>query len=114
MRNALCIFALFLTASACTPPGKGTAADSGYRFCARINTELENFRGITGRYPDSLAQLSSDSIRNYIMPRRISDIDYQADSGMLSYELTVTYTGPGINHCTYSSESKAWACYGYY
>lgn len=95
------------------PPGKGRAAEEGYRTSQPIIDALEKYQVERGTYPASLNEL----IPTYLpqMPERATAFGIQyTRASEKSYTLLFRYAGPGMNVCTYKSEAKAWSCYGYF
>jgi hypothetical protein len=112
-----------------TPPGKGRKAAVGYRAAAPVIAALEKFHADRGQYPESLGEL----VPTYLLDLRAllyrgrtqpvnapghdesipeHEFGYRRDGN--TYTLMFSYTGPGMNHCVYDSETKAWHARGYY
>ena len=96
--------------------GEGAKAEAGYRRAAPVIAALERYQRERGAYPDTLAILPTEW-----MPAQ--DKDSPAGPPLRyvrsgeRYELSFSYTGPGINRCTYAPSSDAparWHCGGYY
>jgi hypothetical protein len=77
---------------------------------------LDEYRRVNGKYPTSLNDLAP----RYLTPGTLQapktsvlarPFEYRADS--TSYELSVSYIGPGANTCSYRPHSK-WECGGFY
>lgn len=113
---------LGLSLLGCPAPGKGYKAEAGYRRAHPVIAAIDRYRQERGSYPDSLSQLPAD----WLPP---PDSSGPPARGLVyknhgeRYELTFSYTGPGVNHCTYDSagsdDSAAraatrWRCRGYY
>jgi len=95
-------------------PGKGEKAEKGYALCEQIIGELEGFREAQRKYPDSLGVVLSHLPDQRRMVAKEYQVTYRPSDSARSFSLTFTYTGPGVNHCTYSSATKKWECHGYY
>jgi hypothetical protein len=108
--------ALVLLSLGCPRPGEGRKAEAGYRRAAPIIAALERYRSERGSYPDSLASLPPEWLPEELRgsaPRYGLHYERKDDR----YELTFSYGGPGINHCTYdpaAPEARRWSCGGYY
>lgn len=98
----------------CPAPGEGKKAEAGYRSAAPLLEALSRYRGEHGRYPDALAQLPG----GYVPATEAPALSYQRQGE--HFVLTFSYSGPGMNRCTYRSDSaatnarSAWRCSGYY
>lgn len=103
--------------SACTAPGEGVKAKSGYAAAAPVITALEAYHQANAAYPSSLNQLvpkfiAGDRLEATMPDKKVTPFKYrQVDNG---YELSFSYTGPGTNQCVYRESTKAWKCYGAY
>ena len=93
------------------PPGQGPRAEAGYAAARPVIEALEAYHQAHGSYPETLARLVPEQLS--ALPGEVNGypIGYQAQNN--SYILDFSYTGPGMNHCTYTPETK-WKCYGYY
>ncbi len=93
------------------PPGEGPKAEAGYAACEPVIQALAAYQAEKGVYPQDLAALSPEYLT--ALPEEVNDmaIVYTPEAG--SYALRFSYTGPGMNHCTYTPE-EGWDCYGYY
>lgn len=99
--------------------GGGEIGDAGRHrlvraYAAPVIVALEQYRAAHGRYPLVLTDLTPSylSRAQLAAPERSvlqHPFEYRADSS--SYQLTVVYAGPGINHCTYRP-GKSWECGG--
>lgn len=110
---AFCVGGVLLFMQLNQPPGKGAAAEEGYRLSQPVIDALEKFHAARGDYPASLPEL----IPTYLpqLPERATAFQLQyARVSATDYTLAFSYAGPGMNHCTYKGQSKAWSCYGYY
>ena len=47
------------------------------------------------------------------MDDNIVRLEYTVENFKTSYSLRFTYTGPGVNNCTYTPEKK-WNCNGHF
>ena len=107
------LLAAVATLPGCPPPGKGPTAEAAYSEATPVIAALERFRAAKGQYPDTLAAL---------VPEFAQSVPAETGPGTTfsykhvgnSFELTFTYTGPGVNHCDYLSTSATWHCGGYY
>ncbi|MDB6124086.1 MAG: hypothetical protein JWQ71_3079 [Pedosphaera sp.] len=118
-----------------TPPGKGRKAEAGYRAAAPVIRALDKFHEDHGQYPAVLdellpmylpnagALLVHGKVKPMYSPRadsserqqeysRIDRFIYRRDGN--AYSLSFSYTGPGMNHCIYDSETRTWHSRGYY
>src|SRR5690348_7641586 len=96
---------------ACDPPGKGPAAERGYRRSAPVIAALERYRQARGAYPDSLPMLVPEFLPASALAvpepgREHYPLEYRATPG--GYQLTFRYAGPGMNDCTYTSHDARW------
>ena len=93
------------------PPGQGLRAQRGYQATAPIIAALEKYHQAHGQYPATLDALMPDDLA--AVPASVNGfpITYRAAAG--SYTLEFSYTGPGMNHCTYTP-AALWKCGGYY
>ena len=93
------------------PPGQGARAQRGYQAAAPIIAALERYHQAHGQYPATLDALVPAELP--AVPAEVNSypITYHAaDDG---YTLEFSYTGPGMNHCTYTPATQ-WKCYGFY
>jgi hypothetical protein len=93
------------------PPGKGAKAERGYQVCQPIIEALDKYYMAEGEYPLMLKSLSPAYIGDVSSEVNGSPIIYRTTKE--SYRLEFSYTGPGMNICTYTPEND-WHCYGYY
>jgi hypothetical protein len=94
----------------CPRPGQGRKAEKGYATCEPVIAALERYHQEKGAWPDSLEALVPDYLAG-VPALGGYPLKYQrAGEG---YELQFSYTGPGVNRCTYTPESK-WRCSGYF
>lgn len=113
---AASVLAITLLLGGCTPPGKGPAAERGYRRSAPVIAALERYRAQHGAYPDSLAALvpgflADSALRVPDRERERYPLGYRRTVD--GYELTFRYAGPGMNTCTYTPAAR-WKCGGYF
>ena len=92
-------------------PGEGAKAQAGYQASQPIIAALAAYHDQEGAYPETLAALVPGylaslpgDVNGYPIEYRLTDV---------SYSLEFSYTGPGMNHCSYTPEG-GWDCYGYY
>ncbi len=92
-------------------PGEGATAERGYRACEPIIAALRAYHEREGAYPATLDGLVPEYLAD--VPAAVNEwpIEYSLTDD--SYRLAFSYTGPGMNHCTYTPEA-GWDCYGYY
>jgi hypothetical protein len=111
----ICAAAVLLLAACPGPgPGSGPKAERGYTAAAPVIAALERHRELRGAYPDSLPQLVPDLLRAEALdpPNQGYPLEYRrTDTG---YALRFRWSGPGMNHCTWTTESRTWKCSGYY
>ena|SRR5947209_5823396 len=121
---------LILCLTGCwTPPGKGAKARSGYRAAAPVISALERFHRTHGEYPAELAELVPAYLpdrKELLFRGRVQPINAPGFNATIreeefvyrrhadTYTLEFSYTGPGMNHCTYDSQTRTWHCHGYY
>jgi hypothetical protein len=124
------MISLLLCLTSCwTPPGKGRKAEVGYREAAPVITALEKYHEKRGHYPTQLHELVPDFLptaksllyRGRVQPLNApghtasipeEEFGYHLDGD--SYVLMFSYTGPGMNHCWYDSNTRSWSARGYY
>jgi hypothetical protein len=92
-------------------PGEGAKAEQGYRACQPIIAALQAYHDKEGVYPATLDALVPDYLGDVAQAANEWPIEYRLTD--TSYSLSFSYTGPGMNHCTYTPEA-GWYCYGYY
>lgn len=124
---AVCL-ALCLT-SCQTPAGKGQKAEAGYKAAAPVIAALEKFHEKRGHYPADLHELVPEflpdartllyrgRVQPVNAPRHTASIPEQEFGYHLdgdAYGLMFSYTGPGMNHCWYDSNTRTWSARGYY
>ena len=92
-------------------PGQGPRAEAGYAAARPVIAALEAYHQAHGSYPATLAKLVPEQLS--ALPGEVNGypLGYQASGA--SYVLDFSYTGPGMNHCTYTPETN-WKCYGFY
>jgi hypothetical protein len=94
------------------PPGEGEKAERGYAACQPIITALENYHDVNGEYPQRLDELVPAFISDF--PEQVNGEPIQFEkTAQNNYKLSFSYTGPGLNHCTYSPHD-GWRCSGLY
>jgi len=106
------VWALLL--GACPPPGQGSKAEAGYRRAAPVIVALDRYHQERGSYPETLAELPPGSLA---APASGQPLGLQYKLRGEHYELSFSYAGPGVNHCSYDSsaaEPQRWKCRGYY
>ena len=93
------------------PPGQGPRAQAGYAAAAPVIAALDQYHQAHGSYPATLSALVPEQLP--ALPGVVNGypLEYQAAAG--SYSLAFSYTGPGMNHCTYTP-GTLWQCNGYY
>jgi hypothetical protein len=106
----LFLAACFLTPTE-EPPGVGAKADQGYAACNPILAALEQYRSEKGAYPESLHVLAPGYLA--IVPQEVNGYEIRYEKVNESFVLAFEYTGPGMNICTYTPETK-WQCSGAY
>jgi hypothetical protein len=111
-RAGLVILSLLLLA--CTPPGKGPRAERGYRFTAPVIHALERHLQARGAYPDSLPQLIPTFLPDSALREPQEGYPFQYRRTPDGYALTFRYTGPGMNHYTWTPRSRSWECGGHF
>jgi len=114
-RNALTCLALLLLGACPGPgPGAGPKAERGYTAATPVIAALERHSELHGAYPDSLPQLVPALLSAAALepPNEGYPLLYRRTE--TGYELRFRYSGPGMNHCTWTPESRAWKCSGYY
>jgi hypothetical protein len=102
---------------ACTAPGKGVKAESGYDAAAPVIAALEDYRQSNHAYPQSLDLLVPKFLSGEKLIAKLAGGTKEPFKYRLtgtSYELSFSYTGPGTNQCVYRESAKAWQCYGAY
>jgi hypothetical protein len=108
VRVLIVCFGLCLTGCFSTPLGEGWKARAGYRDSAPVILALERFHEDHKHYPDDLNGLVPDYLK--LLPTRRFGYHRDGDSFWLSF----SYTGPGMNDCTYDSKTQTWHSRGYY
>lgn len=93
-------------------PGEGPKAERYYQRAEPIIDALATFHDERGHYPQSLDKLVPDYIASDRAPD--GDWDFAYERTDEAYVLAFGYSGPGINHCSYSPERGSWGCTGYY
>jgi len=107
----LLVLVVFQSASCFEKPGEGAKAERGYKTAAPVIEALHKYYKANAIYPDSLSQL----VPVYVpVIGREPELSYSSISLGKDYELKFSYTGPGVNHCTYIGSKKKWECDGYY
>lgn len=108
-------FILFpLLLAGCPAPGAGPRAERGYRFGAPVIDALERHLQARGTYPDSLPQLVPAFLPASALREPQPGYPFQYRRTPDGYALTFRYTGPGMNHCTWTPRSRKWDCGGYF
>jgi len=108
VRRGVVLVALLL--GGCPRPGEGCKADAGYRRAAPVIAALARYHQARGSYPATLHELTPDWLA--APPQSLQYVRRED-----RYQLTFSYTGPGVNHCTYdpgTTAPKPWQCRGYY
>ncbi len=97
-------------ASVGDPPGQGPRAEAGQAAAAPVVAALDRYHQAHASDPATLAALVPEELS--APPGAVNGypLEYQAQAG--SYRLDFSYTGPGMNHCSYTRETK-WHCTGY-
>src|SRR5690348_2327824 len=93
-----CALAAYIFIQINQPPGKGAAAEEGYRISQPIIDALEKYHGEHARYPVALTEL----IPTYLsqLPERASAFQLRYSLlGESQYSLEFHYAGPGMNVC---------------
>jgi hypothetical protein len=93
------------------PPGEGPKAEAGYAACEPVIQALAAYHADHHVYPESLAALSPDYLET--VPDEVNELAIVYQQEEEAYSLRFSYTGPGMNHCTYTPDA-GWDCYGYY
>jgi hypothetical protein len=108
---AAAVGAGFLLKRETEAPGEGAKAQRGYQACDPIIVALRQYEEDHGAYPEALAALVPGYLAE--VPAAVNDwpIEYRLTDE--SYSLEFSYTGPGMNHCSYTP-AGGWDCYGYY
>ncbi len=114
MRLSRALVATLGVLMGCTPPGKGPRAERGYRQAAPVIDALERFHQARGAYPDSLPQLVPAFLADSALREPHPGHPFEYARTAAGYALTFRYTGPGMNRCSWTAESRAWQCSGYY
>lgn len=97
------------------PPGQGIKAESGYQTCQPIIDALARFYTVKQAYPETLDELSPDYLDP--IPKDYAGYPIEYKKTTEAYQLTFSYEGPGMNHCSYipaRDSTAVWNCYGYY
>ena len=104
---------ILLLLAGCERPGEGAKAAAGYAACEPVIEALEQFDAENRLYPDALVDLVPSYLSE--VPGEVGGypLDYRATDAGRSYELTFSYSGPGMNRCRYRPDT-GWACNGYY
>jgi hypothetical protein len=106
MKEKIGVLLLSVLLVACPPPGKGPKARANYQEAQPLIDALELYHQKTQQYPDSAQQLVPD-----YLPSVSNPFDYKKTEE--GYSIHFSYTGPGMNHCTYQPKTK-WQCSGYF
>lgn len=95
-------------------PYKCREAQEGRLLYAPVVAALENFREQNGTYPGSLSDLVPAFI-DAIPVSHSEDGPTQLEYSLspTAYVLSFSYSGPGINYCTYTPADN-WSCDGHY
>jgi hypothetical protein len=117
MKHFPIFLACCVVTAACEHPGEGAKAERGYARGKIVIAAIDSFQRARGDWPDSLPELLPDFADSsaLVVPsapqeRYPFEFGHEGDG----YRLTFTYVGPGMNHCTYASDTKNWDCHGYY
>ena len=95
------------------PPGVGVKAERGYAACNPIIDALEVYKETHRDYPTTLEELVPGLIAE--VPTSVPGAEIWYEKTEAGYRLNFTYTGPGMNICTYSPEAGTeWKCSGAY
>jgi hypothetical protein len=92
-------------------PGVGAKAEQGYQACAPLIEALAQYHLQKNEYPAALAELVPAVLAALPPEVKSMEITYAREGA--SYTLKFSYTGPGINHCSYTP-ADGWKCSGYY
>ena len=92
--------------AACVPPGKGRKARAQYKEAQPLLDAIEAYHQKNQRYPDEPNQLVPD-----YLPYLSNTFFYKKTED--GFSLFFSYTGPGMNQCTYQPKTK-WLCHGYF
>ncbi len=68
-------------------------------------------------YPVTLQELVPEYLSKGVLEAPECEWDrypLEYERSEAGYELTFRYVGPGMNLCTYRSETSQWACRGYF
>ena len=114
----LTLAAASLSTGGCYAPGEGRVAHFGRMRGAQLIRGIESYHLENARYPKSLNELTPRYLSRNDLIKLLSSppkFDYISNSPE-SYELTFSYTGPGINTCSYVAEKvdAVWSCSGHY
>lgn len=109
-RGLLCCLLLL---AGCERPGEGAQAAAGYAARAPVIGALARFNAENRVCPAALADLVPTYLNG--VPGEVGGypLDYRSADRSTSYELTFSYSGPGMKGCRYRPDS-GWACNGYY
>jgi hypothetical protein len=115
----------FCVTSCWTPAGKGRKAKEGYSAAVPVIAALDRFHEelneLVPLYLPAEALLLHGGIQPASSPRAASSAEgwdirprfgYHQDGD--AYDLSFSYTGPGMNQCWYDSKTKKWGAGGYY
>ncbi len=113
-RYTVGVLACPLVLSACTPPGDGPKALTGFKASAAIIQGLGEYHSKNGAYPDTLALLVPAFLTSLQLspPHGVGRYDYSRKAN--AFSLGFSYHGPGSNTCTFDSIARAWACSGHF
>ncbi len=115
MRYIILILSLFFVTACpggCEAPGEGEKAERGYSEAKPVIDALEKYFSDKKLYPNTLQDLIPNYIQTLPTKAPLEALGYTSTGE--SYVLSFTYTGPGVNNCEWTSESKEWKCSGYY
>ncbi len=87
---------------------KGWKARLGYADSRRVISALEKYHAANGNYPADLDEL----VPRFVKQPLQRQYGYRNEGD--SFTLSFTYTGPGINRCSYESKTKTWRASGHY
>lgn len=105
---------MLLFTSCGDPPGKGPKAETGYTICQPVINDLLRYKKEHGSLPDSLGVITAQYTPEVRQRLKEYQVNLLLKVTGVDFDLEFTYTGPGVNHCTYSSIQDKWYCSGYY
>lgn len=107
------IFSFTLIAGDCGgKPGESEAAKRGIAAAQPAIEALEKYKLESGRYPDSLNELSPKFLSSLPQDKDGLDFTYSYNDSKKSYIIEFKFAGGmiGMNECSYYSETKKWSC----